>query len=1336
MLSTQDDPHGVTDSGEPKLMKACDLCRRKKIKCDGEKPECSTCRKNQAECHYSAWVRTKRTRKSQADTSGSSSGSGPRMEPNGMMNTFTFQTTPYVQPSAHPPAAMPPTPQTSTFAGSQPPSAPFHQTHFAANTPAAPSGAEDSNNSINELLQRIQNLEQHLQSMVSRSNLAPAAGSNGGGPVTHGAAFNPGHPAASSYAIPTGAPSQLLAMPMGSMGVRSTMAMGGGGNNPTNANNKRRYAGSSDSPGQEHEGSIGSHAPKLRIVAGPSLNTPNDTEMYYEPGLVNRLIELFFRTKHPFLSVFSYDVFMKRWKAGQIRNIFLNTILAITCRHSSEPLVKRDPPYLSGEMYFEKAKALAVSAMSAATLENIQAFILLGLYEIGRGKETAWMYIGIATRMAQRMGLNRIDTNPNRSHSSKEWMQRETKRRVWWLTFITENLASLAMSRPPSLHPDDCKVHHPSDEQDIKEFTSPTDESTTESLGSRGSSSFAPDPSSMGHQQPSGASPANANVDADEVVVMNAGIRANLPSMNLTSYDVELSIIISKISILRSRVLINPNKWLPGSEALTQELMTWFSKLPPHLQIPPGQRWSAQHVQKQPAYCSYLINLHSLYYTGVIFANRVDEYLLSQLTLNETVLSHAQEFCWNSAEAISQLMDLSEHLHIQYYNCFFGICLINAGFIFIENMVAPTDKPFMRPDRQRVEKATDYLIQIVHILRDIGRYWAQNEMCTKVFRKMLHEKFPSLPDTEDWAKFLSALKPAALEAFDRAYPNYRSEMARALGTVPSPSSMPSTQALDNTAMFTTEAMGQDGTTIPPGAMLNLPPEYLQQLLQGMALPTGQLPFGTDPGHAALLHNGSLKALSFSSPTEGANDGGASSSGGDPPRPTGSADLNPALPAHGRISAPQRTAASGSVPATSTAMATVSAQRKPNQFSAQRPTAAPTMPIASVQMPPASQANVALSLPMSSVSMPPQSMMASMGGLYHPSGSMPHALTDMSVSPLATSMAFTTSPSHSRHASESVSNQASGEPTRTMDYTQQQVPPQRHQAPLSPQLPQSVPAGFLPMSQQMSGQIPQAFFASLGLTGQPAAPNADGSVSMNKTTNGGVANSPSDLSASKSSAPEGMMNPASGMPGGDALTHLFSPQYYALLQQQQARPPPHMPVPMTGSHPHPQFAINPTGFPAPPSSNGSGATNALPNSGAPSRPTNPADAANQHQGGAAGVPCMPVMTPHGLVHPSMAQQYTMFQLQQQQQPHPPQMMYANALGGFNPVMAMEGMSAMNVGPAGHQPQGPPQSTAAPGNAPHNGVQNNPNQMTSSGYDPNMLHNYSIGQQSVQQPRYMM
>ncbi|RKP35603.1 hypothetical protein BJ085DRAFT_4642, partial [Dimargaris cristalligena] len=62
-MSLQDDLLGIGDCTEPKLMRACDVCRKKKIKCAGEKPECSTCRRNQIPCHYSPWVRGKRSRK-------------------------------------------------------------------------------------------------------------------------------------------------------------------------------------------------------------------------------------------------------------------------------------------------------------------------------------------------------------------------------------------------------------------------------------------------------------------------------------------------------------------------------------------------------------------------------------------------------------------------------------------------------------------------------------------------------------------------------------------------------------------------------------------------------------------------------------------------------------------------------------------------------------------------------------------------------------------------------------------------------------------------------------------------------------------------------------------------------------------------------------------------------------------------------------------------------------------------------------------------------------------------------------------------------------------------
>ncbi|PWA03549.1 hypothetical protein BB558_000223 [Smittium angustum] len=47
-----------------KLMHACDVCRRKKVKCDGGKPSCASCLRLKIECTYSPLIRKKKVRRS------------------------------------------------------------------------------------------------------------------------------------------------------------------------------------------------------------------------------------------------------------------------------------------------------------------------------------------------------------------------------------------------------------------------------------------------------------------------------------------------------------------------------------------------------------------------------------------------------------------------------------------------------------------------------------------------------------------------------------------------------------------------------------------------------------------------------------------------------------------------------------------------------------------------------------------------------------------------------------------------------------------------------------------------------------------------------------------------------------------------------------------------------------------------------------------------------------------------------------------------------------------------------------------------------------------------
>ncbi|KAJ1976444.1 hypothetical protein H4R35_002693, partial [Dimargaris xerosporica] len=59
------DRHGTSDDDGPqRRLQSCDLCRRKKIKCDGARPQCEKCQRSGVDCHYSFTAVRRKARKS------------------------------------------------------------------------------------------------------------------------------------------------------------------------------------------------------------------------------------------------------------------------------------------------------------------------------------------------------------------------------------------------------------------------------------------------------------------------------------------------------------------------------------------------------------------------------------------------------------------------------------------------------------------------------------------------------------------------------------------------------------------------------------------------------------------------------------------------------------------------------------------------------------------------------------------------------------------------------------------------------------------------------------------------------------------------------------------------------------------------------------------------------------------------------------------------------------------------------------------------------------------------------------------------------------------------
>ncbi|KDN69889.1 putative fungal specific transcription factor domain-containing protein [Colletotrichum sublineola] len=180
-------------------------------------------------------------------------------------------------------------------------------------------------------------------------------------------------------------------------------------------------------------------------------------------------------------------------------NLVLLGILALTARFQPE-LVKyvahisydkvagpksrgalpRPEPFMASE-YFANALTKALgsleSALTSANVVKVQAFLMLGLYKWSQpnGGLAAWMYVGVAIRMAQGLKLGFGDKPlrkkplgpPPRSNQStanfpsEKWKDQEIKRRTMFSCLILDRLLSCGSDRVSMVRSEDLQIQLP-----------------------------------------------------------------------------------------------------------------------------------------------------------------------------------------------------------------------------------------------------------------------------------------------------------------------------------------------------------------------------------------------------------------------------------------------------------------------------------------------------------------------------------------------------------------------------------------------------------------------------------------------------------------------------------------------------------------------------------------------------------------------------------------------------------------------------------------------------------------------------------------------------------
>ncbi|KAI6090473.1 hypothetical protein F4821DRAFT_229404 [Hypoxylon rubiginosum] len=162
-------------------------------------------------------------------------------------------------------------------------------------------------------------------------------------------------------------------------------------------------------------------------------------------------------------------LFLERLKKPQRKDrFFLYSILSVSARFTPSLVQRYGGGLRATETFIDLASQYGIQETFKPTVENIQAFYLLGLAEWGSGdRNRSSIHMGIAVKMATILHLHREETfHLPVDASSDAIIEAEVARRTFWVIQGQENLHS-GHNVPKSFCPEDITALLPCEENDF-----------------------------------------------------------------------------------------------------------------------------------------------------------------------------------------------------------------------------------------------------------------------------------------------------------------------------------------------------------------------------------------------------------------------------------------------------------------------------------------------------------------------------------------------------------------------------------------------------------------------------------------------------------------------------------------------------------------------------------------------------------------------------------------------------------------------------------------------------------------------------------------------------
>ncbi|GAW23233.1 hypothetical protein ANO14919_127850 [Xylariales sp. No.14919] len=188
----------------------------------------------------------------------------------------------------------------------------------------------------------------------------------------------------------------------------------------------------------------------LAPLESPEIKVPPSTwtSITNDSGLVQHLLALYFCWEYPTFASLSKEHFMRDYGHGRHRYcspILINALLSLGCRFSTKPDSRANPndPKTSGDHFFKEALRLLSREPNNHTLTTIQALGIMSIREASCGRDSeSWYYAGQSVRLAIEMGLHRINDDGDEDELA-------VQAATFWGAFALDHAWSLATGSLP-----------------------------------------------------------------------------------------------------------------------------------------------------------------------------------------------------------------------------------------------------------------------------------------------------------------------------------------------------------------------------------------------------------------------------------------------------------------------------------------------------------------------------------------------------------------------------------------------------------------------------------------------------------------------------------------------------------------------------------------------------------------------------------------------------------------------------------------------------------------------------------------------------------------------